>query len=259
MQLDWFTTVAQIVNFLILVALLKRFLYGPIVRAMHSREAQIATQLRDAEEKLAVAERQTALYHDRLHDFDARRDALLVQAKKDAEAQRQHLFDQARQDVQQAQARWHTLLQQERLSFLQELRQQAGQQVCTVARQALTDLASVDLERAVVDHFLARLQGIDDEVRHMLGRSAHAEGVVVRSAFPMPSDIRQRVADAVHTTLMDGVDVAFTTQPDMLCGIELEVSGHKIAWNLAQYMVSLEEHMEAILMQELVGGAVADG
>jgi F-type H+-transporting ATPase subunit b len=259
MQLDWFTTVAQIVNFLILVALLKRFLYGPIVRAMNSREAHIAARLHEAEDKLAVAERQTALYHDRLHELDARRDALLVQAKEDAEAQRQHLLEQARQDVQQAQARWHTLLQQERLSFLQELRQQAGQQVCAVARQALTDLASVDLERVVVDHFLERLQGIDDAVRHTLATAAHAEGVVVRSAFPMPSDIRQRVAHAVHTTLVTGVDVAFATQPNMLCGIELEVSGHKIAWNLAQYVVSLEERMDAILTQELRVGAVADG
>jgi hypothetical protein len=45
----------------------------------------------------------------------------------------------------------------------------------------------------------------------------------------------------------------------MLCGVELEVSGHKIAWNLAQYIVSLEERMDAILTQELAVGAVADG
>jgi F-type H+-transporting ATPase subunit b len=191
MQLDWFTTVAQIVNFLILVALLKRFLYGPIVRAMDSREARITARLHEAEDKLAVAEQQMALYHDRLHELDARRDTLLVQAREDAEAQRQHLLEQARQEVQQAQARWRTMLQQERMAFLQELRQQAGQQVCAVARQALTDLASVDLERAVVDHFLDRLQGVDDEVRYTLAAAAHAEGVVVRSAFPMPSDSLQ--------------------------------------------------------------------
>ena len=35
---DWFTVIAQIINFLILVALLKRFLYGPIIRAMERRE-----------------------------------------------------------------------------------------------------------------------------------------------------------------------------------------------------------------------------
>jgi F-type H+-transporting ATPase subunit b len=110
MQLDWFTTVAQIVNFLILVALLKRFLYGPIVRAMDSRAAHIAARVREAEDKLAVAEQQTTLYHDRLHELDARRDALLMQAREEAEAQRQHLLEQARQDVQQAQARWRTVL-----------------------------------------------------------------------------------------------------------------------------------------------------
>ena len=48
MQIDWFTVVAQIVNFLILVWLLKKFLYGPIIRAMDDRERRIASRLEEA-------------------------------------------------------------------------------------------------------------------------------------------------------------------------------------------------------------------
>ena len=45
MQVDWITTIAQIINFLVLVYLLKRFLYGPIVSAMIHREAHIAERV----------------------------------------------------------------------------------------------------------------------------------------------------------------------------------------------------------------------
>ncbi len=50
MLINWFTVLAQIVNFLILVYLLKRFLYGPIIRAMQEREKKIARRLQDAED-----------------------------------------------------------------------------------------------------------------------------------------------------------------------------------------------------------------
>ncbi len=62
MGADWFTVVAQIINFLILVALLKRFLYGPIIRAMDRREAEIASRMDAASDKTADAEKQRIRY-----------------------------------------------------------------------------------------------------------------------------------------------------------------------------------------------------
>ena len=55
MLIDWFTVAAQAVNFLILVWLLKRFLYKPILGAMDAREQRIASRLRQAETEKAEA------------------------------------------------------------------------------------------------------------------------------------------------------------------------------------------------------------
>jgi F-type H+-transporting ATPase subunit b len=51
MLIDWFTVGAQVVNFLILVWLLKRFLYKPILHAIDERERRIAKELADADTK----------------------------------------------------------------------------------------------------------------------------------------------------------------------------------------------------------------
>ena len=50
MHIDWFVFFAQIVNFLILLFLLKKFLYGRIINAMDAREAKIAAIFAEAEE-----------------------------------------------------------------------------------------------------------------------------------------------------------------------------------------------------------------
>jgi F-type H+-transporting ATPase subunit b len=58
MQINWFTVIAQVINFLLLVWLLKRFLYKPILKAIDEREGKIASQIKDAEEKEKTAKKE---------------------------------------------------------------------------------------------------------------------------------------------------------------------------------------------------------
>ena len=58
MLIDWFTVGAQVLNFLILVWLLKRFLYKPILDAIDAREERIAAELADADAKKAEAQKE---------------------------------------------------------------------------------------------------------------------------------------------------------------------------------------------------------
>jgi F-type H+-transporting ATPase subunit b len=253
MQLDWFTMVAQIANFLILVALLKRFLYGPIIRAMDAREAHIATRVQAAGNQLLEAECQAAHYNEQLQTLNQTREAILHQAEEDAESQRQRLLDQARQDVQQLQVRWRQTLQQEQISWLQELRRQAGLQVVTVARHAVEDLAHMELERAITQVFLDRLRALDDEARHAFTAAGGDRPlqVVIRSAFPVPVDVQQTLRQAVREHLADNAQVQFATAPTLLCGIELEAKGQQLAWHMAHYMDRLEEQFAVMLQQDM--------
>ena len=97
MLIDWFTVIAQVVNFLILVWLLKRFLYRPILNAIDAREKRIATELADADAKKAEAIKERDEFQHKNEEFDRQRAALLSQATDEAKAERQRLFDEARQ------------------------------------------------------------------------------------------------------------------------------------------------------------------
>lgn len=250
MQLDWFTMSAQVVNFLILVALLKRFLYNPILRAMDTREQHIAARLEQARTQMTQAEQQAAAYTAELHAFEASKDTMLEEARSEAETQRQHLLDQARQEVQHLQERWQRTLQQEQTAWLQDLRTQVGEHICTVSRRALTDLAGVELEQAVIDRCLTRLRQMDEAERRALITAAEQGGVIVRSAFPLSEETQQRVTRDLHATLAQGLAIQFVTNPTMVCGLELEAHGRKIAWHVEQYIDSLEAHLRATVLQE---------
>src|SRR5208337_4371811 len=96
MLIDWFTVGAQALNFVILVWLMRRFLYKPILRAIDAREKRIAAELADADAKKAEALKERDEFQHKNEEFDQERAALLSKATEEAKAERQRLLDEAR-------------------------------------------------------------------------------------------------------------------------------------------------------------------
>src|SRR5450755_3028897 len=96
MLADWFTIVAQALNFLILVWLMKRFLYKPVLNAIDEREKRISTELANADAKKAEAQKEHDEFQRKNTEFDHQRAALLAKATGEAQAERQRLLDEAR-------------------------------------------------------------------------------------------------------------------------------------------------------------------
>src|SRR5580693_10050623 len=113
MLIDWFTVGAQALNFLILVWLLKRFLYKPILDAIDSRERKIAAELADAAAKKAEAQQEREEFQHKNDEFDQQRAALMSKATDEVKAERQRLLDEARQAADALRAKRQDALTQE--------------------------------------------------------------------------------------------------------------------------------------------------
>jgi F-type H+-transporting ATPase subunit b len=258
-QIDWFTLVAQIVNFLILVVLLKVFLYGPIVRAMDEREAKIAARLRQAEEERANAEQEAQALNRERQELEARKDEFLERARAEAEKVQKELFHETREMVEHAQQRWWQAIEREREEFIQNLRQRVSRQAGEIARRALSELASVDLETRMIDIFIHRLQALNEEQKEAIGDSISSmDGRIwIRSAFEIPKPKRQDLVQTLEEHFTNGytIEVEFELDPNLIAGIELQAHGHRLAWSVEDYLDSLEERLDTafdeIARQEL--------
>lgn len=102
MLIDWFTVAAQAINFLILVWLMKRFLYKPVLNAIDAREKRIATELANADTKKAEAQKEHDEFQQKNTEFDQQRAGLMSKATGEAQAERQRLLDDARKDADAA-------------------------------------------------------------------------------------------------------------------------------------------------------------
>src|SRR5580698_7287174 len=96
MLIDWFTVGAQALNFLILVWLMKRYLYKPVLNAIDAREKLVAAELADAAAKKAEVQKDRDEFQHKNEEFDQQRAALLTKATDEAHAESVRLLAEAR-------------------------------------------------------------------------------------------------------------------------------------------------------------------
>jgi F-type H+-transporting ATPase subunit b len=249
MLIDWFTVGAQALNFLILVWLLKRFLYKPILDAVDAREKRIAKELADADAKKAEARRERDEFQHKNEAFDQQRAGLLGKAADEAKAEGQRLLDEARRKADAAAAKRQEALKSERQSLSAALSRRTRDEVFAIARKALGDLATTTLEERMCEVFTRRLRELNARSKAGLGaalKSSSAPGLL-RTSFDLPAEQRAAIQKALNEAFSAEIRLQFETAPDLISGIELTSNGHKLGWSIADYLASLEKGVDEVL------------
>jgi len=260
MLIDWFTVGAQALNFVILVWLMKHFLYKPILNAIDTREKRIATELADADAKKAEAQKDRDEFQHKNEEFDQQRAALLSQATSEAKTERQRLLEEARQAADALSAKRQETLRNDAQNLNQAISRLTQQEVFAIARKALTDLATTSLEERVGHVFIRRLRETNGQAKADLASALKtaSDPAVVRSAFDLPVEQRVAIQNAINETCSAEINVQFETAPDLVSGIELVTNGQKLAWSIADYLASLEKGLGELMKEKDKTDAKAD-
>jgi F-type H+-transporting ATPase subunit b len=249
MLIDWFTVGAQVLNFLILVWLMKRFLYKPILNAIDAREKRIAKELADADATKAEASKERDEFQHKNEEFDQQRAALLSKATDEAKTERERLLDEARKAADALSTKRQESLANDARNLNQAITRRTQDEVFAIARKALTDLATTSLEERMGEVFTRRLRELNGEAKAGFAESLKtaSEPALVRSAFELPTEQRAAIQKTLNETFSAEIRVRFETAPDLVSGIELTSNGQKVAWSIADYLASLEQGVGELL------------
>lgn len=251
MLIDWFTVGAQLLNFIILVWLMKRFLYQPVLDAIATRELKIAAALADAATTEAEAHRQQDAFRQKNLAFDEQCSALLREARDTAKAEGERLRLDAREAADRESARRAKALLADLQHLHAEITRHTQQQVFDISRRVLGDLAGVGLEQRMCEVFIQRLQAIEGAALATLGAALRtvsaAEPAGLRSAFALAPAQQAAIRSALDTLVGLPVPLTFDTAPGLVGGIELSAQGQKLAWSIPDYLGALSSDLEARL------------
>lgn len=241
MEIDWLTVIAQIVNFLVLVWLLKRFLYKPIIDAMDRRQKSIADNINDAKDREHSAQLAMQDYKSKIDALDQDKAKLLQEAEAAAQEKRLKLLEEARKDVQQQKDSWQKDLQQEQKNYLQDLSKTTVKAIQDTGRRVFSDLSDTSLEAQIITVFLKRLHDLDEDLLKNLKDSTGDIHVV--SAFELKAAMKQKITLAIHEIINDSANINYKVSSDLLCGISLDTGGYQVGWNIDEYLKNFDQRL----------------
>lgn len=249
MQLDWLTIAAQIVNFLVLVWLLQRFLYKPITNAMRRREERIEERLAEAKAARQDAEDEAQSLKQKQAELNESKDGILENARQEAQKLREKLEIDIHEEMEDKRAAWRDHLAKERDAFVASLRRDAGQKVLKISQQVLADYADSDLSERVVTTFANRLKDLGSDTRTKLREAAAEQGAeaTIYSGEIIASASKGRITRVIHEVLSSNLDVSYHKDPDMVLGIRLTIGDYSAEWSAVRYLNRLETELGEII------------
>jgi F-type H+-transporting ATPase subunit b len=251
MNINWFTVIAQVINFLLLVWLLKKFLYKPILNAIDEREKKIRDKLKDADAQKAAAQKEQDDFKKQQEDFDQQKKALMDKAVADANTQKQQLMDAAKTEADNMRTNMEKAAKEKQENDNNEMSEKIQQQVFAITRKALADIASISLEEQSANTFNKHLKELkDDEKKQFIDAfKANSNAILVRSAFDLPAKQQDEINDAVNVILSADTHLQFKTTPEIISGIELSTNGYKLSWSFSAYLNSVEKDISKTMKE----------
>ncbi|MDI1230815.1 MAG: hypothetical protein PSU93_06685 [Methylobacter sp.] len=240
MAIDWFTVGAQMINFLILIWLLKKFLYRPIIKAMASREQGLVDRLQGVETQMSEAEQLKKRYEVSLQQLDSDKDNILAEARRQAETDRtlqlQSLNDEMQLKKHQFSEEMHR--QQQELGGV--INRVIAEKALQLGGKILSGLADQSLEQQIVEHFLQNLAKLPDAEQSVLQQAlSQDDTATIISRFPLNETQRSKIRSRVDQ-LSPVLEMVFELDNRLICGITLEAGGRSWEWNIDRYLAELE-------------------
>ena len=249
MLIDWFTVGAQVLNFAVLVWLMRHFLFKPVRDAIAAREAGIAATLAQADAAKAQAQEDKSAFERKNEAFARDRAGLLATATTDAATERTRLLAAAHEAADVVTTQRHLALVQQEKSLSQSLRKRTQHEVFAITRKTLAELANTTLEASCCEVFDRQLRALSGPRRDALASALRAtdNAAQVRSAFELAQPEREMLQRCVNETFSIAATLQFATDPDIVGGIELSAHGCRFAWSISDRLDTFDRSVTDLL------------
>lgn len=235
MELNWTTFILEIINFLVLVWILKRFFYKPVQEVIARRRAAIAKELSDAKDMRAEAEAIEQQYHSRLDDWEHERETARQNLRREIEAERARLKDGLSAELAQERQKLNILEDRRAEQRQRETEQAAVRQAGRFLAQMLERLAGPELEARILDMVKDEITALPPDRLDALRQawSTNQAPIVAQSGHTLKAEQRKRLQETFERLLGAGTAVwQFRENPDLIAGLRVNVGAWTLGANL---------------------------
>lgn len=223
MEFDGTTFALEIINFLVLVWLLQRFLYKPVTTAIALRQAGIEKTLADARAIRSEAEALKHQYENRMAEWEREKAQAFQQLRQQMEAERTRLLAALQASLDEERNKLRAVEQRRTLEQRQRLGEEARSEGRRFVARLLARLASAELEERIRRLLLEDLPQLPDQELQALRNAPQVEGATISSAYPLGEAQRAELTEAVGRLAGRPVTCEFGQDADLVAGLRISM------------------------------------
>ena len=246
MSIDFFTLCAQIINLLILLFLLKKFLYLPILKVLEDRKKLLENEYKVAEIARKKAEVLEKNAQEKYSEIEIEKQKILAQSHEKADALEQKLLAVAKQEFSKARQQWKNKLISEQNSFDLALQNLIAEYFQKFATGALDQMADISLNELFLNKLMQKISAQKQDKKSEFVRDFLVSGELeLVSAENFDTKTKQRFKDFIKNEFMlnEDLEINFSTDKNLICGVVLKNKEQMIEWNLAEYISEFSNNL----------------
>ncbi|GMR10503.1 MAG: hypothetical protein BMS9Abin28_1324 [Anaerolineae bacterium] len=231
----------QIFNFLIMLVVLRAWVYKPVVGLLQKRRETIAQGLEDA--RVAAEARANA---------EQEAESVVAAAQQEANNIVREATDRAEQAAAEVKlaaekeaedARKASLAEGEQLKnqALGELRGQVAALAVAAAQKVINEALDQKRQEKLIDEFFSGIEA--GKVIVLEGEQLDGQSATVTSALPLSSDETQRIERSLRDQLGSEAEIEFQVNPSILGGLVVRVGDKIVDGSVSGRLAALEQSL----------------
>jgi len=219
MKFDIWTFLFQIINFVVLLFILKRLLYKPIREIMEKRRGLIEKTVEDAERAKKEALELKEKNQEELNNLSELRIQMLEKVKEEAETERKKVMSETEKEAKKIIEKEKAVFDIEKSRLEAGLKDKAIETVSIFAFKLLNDIADEELHKNIYRRFLDELGEIASDISK-LGEKDETVTLDLITAYPLGAELME-FQKIIESRIAKKVNVNTTIDKTLIAGVKI--------------------------------------
>lgn len=246
MEISWFEIGAQIINFFLLLFILNKLFYKPVIKAMENRRVRIFKAEKEAKEKMEQAETLINDYDKKILSIEKEKTHILDRHRRQALEEKESLLVKYEKEARDKREIYLKEIEEEKEFFIKRLRQELGSKAVEIASKILSTISSKDLEEEVFRAFIEDLKGLKERIPHK--DSLYKESQInLYSARELKEKEKDQIKASLEESMTNVEDISFEINKDLILGYELNLESYTVHNSIKTYLNEIEGDISSLL------------
>lgn len=231
--MELYTIIAQIINFGVLILLLNKFLYKPVLKTMDKRRNDIKQKIEETEKKLQESDKLKEDYLKKLNEVEKENVVLRKQAVEDIKKFKELELQKVKEDISVKKDRFNDYLYSEQRSLIENFNDNLVDLFVKYSSDILKVIANSSLQKEVVNSFVDKLKNLAKDKVDAINNS-NVDTIHILSSDELDDEEKKIIERSLTNKGINFEKIEYGIDKKLIVGVELRAKSYALSWNIKE-------------------------